>query len=296
MSKTFLLSLALCLLFLGPANSASSRNVYAQRKSEVCADIPGQTSATHRFRRLGETIEISIRGDDATANANCEPVALDLRWANGRNNGSNFTVTFLDANNRPISSKPISAFLNGVAQFPLSSFEAEPVYGSSMGLISVPTTVTIQAVSPFAAPASLSYVVLRMMRATKTRARAEDEFDAGHETENDGEIVSIHEATRLIGASRLPLVQIELKTNRPFPVKDVPLQLQIGNQVFVDELSGDYTGRKLTLSLTPNMFAELKDGADVVAFFGEANVKAAAEKNVWHFGKLNKAMSGQRSK
>jgi hypothetical protein len=290
MSKTFLLSLAFFLLFLGPANSASSRNVYGQGKSEVCPDIPGQTSATHRFRRLGETIEISIRGDDAQANANCEPVALDLRWSNGRNNGSNFTVTFLDANNRPISSKPISAFLSGVAQFPLSSFDAEPVYGSSMGLISVPTTVTIQAVSPFAAPASLSYVVVRM-RATKTRARAEDEIDVEHE---DGEIVGIHNATRLIGASRLPLVQIELKTSRPFPVRDVALQLQIGNKIFLDELSGDYTGRKLTLSLTPNMFAELKDGAEVIAFFGDVNVKPSAEKNVWRFGKLNKAIGGQR--
>src|SRR6185503_4730253 len=195
MSKSFLLSLAFFLLFWGSADSANSRNVYGQGKSEVCPDIPGQTSATHRFRRLGETIEISIRGDDVPANASCEPVALDLRWSNGRNNGSNFTVTFLDANKRPISRKPISAFLNGVAQFPLSSFEAEPVYGSSMGLISVPTTVTIQAVSPFAAPASLSYVVVRMMRATKTRA--EDEIDAGHVNENDGEIVGIHDATRL---------------------------------------------------------------------------------------------------
>ena len=117
----------------------------------------------------------------------------------------------------------------------------------------------------------------------------------GSETEKDGEIVSVHDATRLIGASRLPLVQIELKTNRPFPVRDVPLQLQIGSRVFLDELSGDYTGRKLTLSLTPNMFAELKDGADVVAFFGEADVKASAEKNIWRFGKLNKAISGRRS-
>ena len=294
MRKTFLLSLALCLLFLGPANSASSRNVYGQGKTDVCPDIPGQTSATHRFRRLGETIEISIRGDDVPSNLNCEPVALDLRWSNGRNNGSNFTVTFLDANNRPISSKPISAFLNGVAQFPLSSFDAEPVYGSSMGLISVPTKVTIQAVSPFAAPASLSYVVVRMPRAAKTPMTGADENDAGYETEKDGEIVSIHEATRLIGGSRLPLIQIELRTSRPFPVRDVPLQLQIGNKVFLDELSGDYTGRKLTLSLTPAMFAELKDGADVVAFFGDANVKASAEKNLWRFGKLNKTMSGRQ--
>jgi hypothetical protein len=296
MRKTFLLSLALCLLFLGPADSGSSRNVNGQDKtdSRVCPDIPGQTSATYRFRRLGETIEIPIRGDDVPANLDCEPVALDLRWSNGRNNGSNFAVTFLDANNRPISTKPISAFLNGVVQFPLSSFDVEPVYGSSMGLISVPTKVTIQAVSPFAAPASLSYVVVRMARAAKTAAREEDEIDVEHKREKDGEIVSIHEAIRLIGASRLSLVQIELRTSRPFPVRDVPLRLQIGSKVFLDELSGDYTGRKLTLSLTPAIFAELNNGADVVAFFGEANAKASPDKNIWRFGKLNKAMSGRQ--
>jgi len=89
---------------------------------------------------------------------------------------------------------------------------------------------------------------------------------------------------RLIGASRLPVVQIELKTSRPFPVKNLPLQLQIGKRVFVDELSGDYTGRKLTLSLTPELFTELKDGDEIVAFFS----KPFAEGDVWRFGKLNK--------
>jgi hypothetical protein len=102
------------------------------------------------------------------------------------------------------------------------------------------------------------------------------------------EIVSIHNAVRLIGASRLPVVQIELKTSRPFPVRDVPLQLQIGRKLFVDELSGDYTGRKLTLSLTPEMFAELKDGDEVVAFFRNPDGNGVAEREVWHFGKLNK--------
>jgi hypothetical protein len=47
---------------------------------------------------LGETIEISLRGDGVPASvADCEPVALELHWSNGRNNGSNFNVTFLVA-------------------------------------------------------------------------------------------------------------------------------------------------------------------------------------------------------
>jgi hypothetical protein len=100
--------------------------------------------------------------------------------------------------------------------------------------------------------------------------------------------VSIHNAVRLIGASRLALVQIELKTSRPFSVRDVPLQLQVGKKVFVDELSGDHTGRKLTLSLTPAMFAELKDGDEIVAFFGKPGGNGPAPLDVWNFGKLRK--------
>ena len=101
--------------------------------------------------------------------------------------------------------------------------------------------------------------------------------------------MSIHNAVRLIGASRLPVVQIELKTSRPFPVRDVPLQLQIGKKIFLDELSGDYTGRKLTLSLTPEMFAELKDGDEIVAFFSKVDGNGFAEGDAWYFGKLIKS-------
>ena len=99
-------------------------------------------------------------------------------------------------------------------------------------------------------------------------------------------MVSIRNVVRLIGASKLSVVQIELKTARPFPVKAVPLQLQIGKKVFVDELSGDFTGRKLTLSLTPEMFAELQNGDEIVASFGKHDGSDADQ--VWRFGRLNK--------
>ncbi len=314
MRKNLLVPLAVSLLFLGPATSARMGTAYGQEKAGpqlpphtsrprgdpgVCADLPGQTSATHRFQRLGETIEIPIRGHSVPASvADCEPVALELHWANGRNNGSNFNVTFLDGNNRPVYAKQISAFLTGVFQFPLSSFDAQPVYDSSLALISVPTTVTIQAVSPFAAPASLSYSVTRVARVSRPGKKGEegngvrDERETREKGEPErrkgNEIVSIHNAVRLIGASRLPVVQIELKTSRPFPVRDVPLQLRIGKRVFIDELSGDYTGRKLTLNLTPEMFAELKDGDEIVAFFSKPDGNEFAEGDVWHFGKLDK--------
>jgi hypothetical protein len=289
MRKNLLVPLAMSLLFPGTllcqekAGNQLPSHAGSGVSQAVCADLPGQTSGTHRFRQLGETFEIALRGDKVPASvADCEPVALDLQWANGRNNGSNFTVTFLDSNNRPVYARHISGFRAGVLQFPLSSFEGQPMYGSSPAMISVPITVTIQAVRPFAAPANLSYTVTRVAHnsgpGSSSRRQEED-------TRQGNEIVSIHNAVRLIGASRLPVVQIELKTSRPFPIKDAPLQLQIGKKVFVDELSGDYTGRKLTLSLTPEMFAELKDGDEIVAFFS----KPFAEGDVWYFGKLSKS-------
>ena len=326
MRKNLLLPLAVSLLFLGTA--------YGQEKAEgllpphagrprgdpgACADGPGQAldthGATHRFRHVGEKIEIPIRGDSVPAGvADCEPVALVLHWANGRNNGSNFNVTFLDGNNRPIHARQISGFLSGVLQFPLSSFDTQPVYGSSLAMISVPTTATIQAVPPFAAPASLSYTVTRVARASKPRDKKEErekgeaaEAQIGEESRagspagqprwgarQGNEIVSIRNAVRLIGASRLPVVQIELKTSRPFPVRDVPLQLQIGKKVFIDELSGEYTGRRLTLSLTPEMFAELKDGDEIVAFFSKPDGNGFAAGDVWYFGKLVKTVGSKQ--
>jgi hypothetical protein len=281
MRKNLLVLLAMYFLFLGTA--------YGQEKTEahLCADLPGQTSGTHRFRHFGETIEIPIRSDDVPATvADCEPVALEVRWANGRNNGSNFKVTFLDANKRPIYSKYFSGFMAGIVQYPLSSFD-KPMYGSSPAMISVPASVTFQAGEPFAAPVSLSFTVTRVTRPSKKKEERKN-GGAQEDAKQGNEIVSIHNAVRLIGASRLPLVQMELKTSRPFPARDVPLQLQIGNKIFIDELSGDYTGRKLTLSLTPEMFAELRDGDEIVAFFSKPDGNASADQDVWNFGKLNK--------
>ena len=308
MRKYLLLPLVVSLLFLSnvygqekPGGQPTPRSGHPREETDACPDLSGRSSATHQFRQMGETIEIPLRGDSVPASlADCEPVALDLHWINGRNNGSNFNVTFLDGNNRPIYAKQITAFMSGVLQFPLSAFDAQPMLGSSLEMISIPMTVTIQAVRPFAAPANLSYRVTRVSRPSnrqdqkderepgeRDEAQKAEDSRAGHNSDaGQNEIVSIHNAVRLIGASRLAVVQIELKTRRPFPVKDVPLQLKIGKRVFVDELSGDYTGRKLTLSLTPEMFAELKDGDEIVAFFSRSDQK---EGDLWHFGKLNKS-------
>jgi hypothetical protein len=334
MRKNLLGSVAVSLLFLGSAQAQESRNAHGSESrsastqenagTRVCADLPGQTSGTRRFLRVGETIEISLRGDVAVgerieggdgserldrgeraSGVDCEPVALDLHWSNGRNNGSNFNLTFLDSYKKPIYTKSFSGFLAGNLEFDLSSSDFQRVYASSMTVISVPATVTIQAVSPFAAPVSLSYAITRVARAPKARGKGE-EGNRGTEEEQprtsgedgrqrgDGnerggnEVVSIRNVVRLIGGSKLPVVQIELKTARPFPINEAPLQLQIGKKVFIDELSGEYTGRRLTLSLTPEMFAELKEGDEIVASFGKHDGNEAVDQGVWYFGKLVK--------
>jgi hypothetical protein len=254
--------LVLCLLCMG--------NVYAQDQSDPqdCPEQP-QTSGSHNFRRLGETIEIPIQLAD------CQAVDLTLHWSNGRNNGSNFNVTFRDNNNRPVYSKHFSGFLTGTLNLPLANFYSQQYWGSST-LISVPASVTIQAVSPFASPARLSYTVTRISRSSKNEKKVERKAERN-------EVVNIRTVVRLIGASRLPLIQMELKTDRPFPVREQALKLQIGKQVFVDELSGEHTGRTLILSLTPAMFAELQNGDEIVALFDKP------AQDVWNFGKLDKS-------
>ena len=173
--------------------------------------------------------------------------------------------------------------MSGVRHLTLSSVDTQPVYGTSMAMISVPTVITIQTIPPFAPPASLSYSVTRVARASGAAGRSRGQHV---ETNAGNEVVSIRNAVRLIGSSRLPLVQIELRTSRPFPVSDMPLQLQIGKKVFIDELSGDHTGRRLLVSLTPEMFAELEEGDEIVAFFGKREQRT--DGGVWNFGKLNK--------
>ena len=113
----------------------------------------------------------------------------------------------------------------------------------------------------------------------------------GTELGDSGNVVAgITNAMRLVGGRRQPLVLISLKTARPFPPKNSALRLQVGRRFFLDELSGDHTGRSLTLSLTPEMFAELKEGSDIVAFFNRPDRSGYADSDVWFFGRLNKGL------
>ena len=391
--------------------------------SQTCPDPAPQTSGSHSFRRKGEIIDIPIQVGD------CQPVALELLWANGRNNGSMFRVTFLDSFNQPIYVKEVSGFRAGTLEFPFNTFEPRRWLGSRGGMVSVPSSVTIEAVRPFALPATLSYRVTRASGPTRrTRAamnyetantlqlaagrllskgasslrgsertmshRLEEvrlneprtlEIRGNTETldsvfrlivtgggelsatkliwlddaplpvfkrhDGDGDsneigaiiydrsilrreveisfsdidgthlatltepltlpadfreskritkqeegaepgnaVTRIHTAVRTIGATKQKLTQIELKTNRPVPASSSPLKLQVGKRFFVNELSGDHTGRTLTLTLTAEMFASLKQGAEIVAFFDKPDLSGFADQNIWRFGRLNKEM------
>jgi hypothetical protein len=168
---------ALVLIVAGDAFSQDKSFNPDPTDAQACPEPAPQSFANHTFRRLGETIEIPINVAD------CQAVALELHWSNGRNNGSNFTVTFLDTSERPIYTKQISAFMSGNVEFPFSTFYSQPYWGSQ-SLISVPSMVTIQAVSPFAYPASLSYRVTRVARHLPPKPDAASKRGKGEAEDN----------------------------------------------------------------------------------------------------------------
>jgi hypothetical protein len=109
-------------------------------------------------------------------------------------------------------------------------------------------------------------------------------------TEEGNVVIGIKNVGRVIGGRRQPLVQMQLRTERPFPAREKALQLQVGKSLFLDELSGDHTGRNLTLTVTPEMFAGLKDGASILAFYGKPDGSSSSGMDVWYFGTLNKSV------
>jgi hypothetical protein len=339
-------------------------------------------------------------------------VSLDLNWSNGRNNGSNFVVTFLDEREQPIYSQLIYGFMTGNRDYP---FQGDQPWFGNGGMMLMPATVSIKAVEPYGAPCAISYRVtfapprnpqrkkveaadnsfITQLRATSGKLIAEapassevsftlqqvalpaqrelelrgrrevvdyafrltlkgpgvsnaaliwiddaalpgswsyerkemstlifdtsilkDGAEISMSNPEGGQVVVLPDRLRLpstvkaaavtgeagnsisairrvtmsIGSKRQPLVQIELKTSRSIPPKESPLQMHVGKRFFVNELSGDNTGRNLTLTLTPEMFAELKDGAEVVAFFNKPDRSGLSGSDVWNFGRLDKSL------
>ena len=149
-------------------------------QAQQCPDPVPQTTGSHSFRKQGESFEIPI------VLADCHPVALELRWANGRNNGTNLQVTFLDSADQPIHRRSISAFVTGSVRFPFATMEnqrwvrAGSVMMSVTSVSSIPKSVRIEAVWPFALPATVSYRVTRVAG----RRKAEEADNAAPEKDS----------------------------------------------------------------------------------------------------------------
>lgn len=163
-------SIALGLLCLSSAYGQETQGQEIQSlekaHAQACPDPPPQTSGSHGFRRVGETVDIPINVAD------CQPIAFVLRWSNGRSNGSSLVVTFLDSANQPIYSRALSGFLTGTFEFPFASLDAQPWFARG-SMVAVPATIVIQALPPFAPPANISYTVTRKAARVRSRPRAE---------------------------------------------------------------------------------------------------------------------------
>lgn len=131
-------------------------NARDERASQ-CNEEVSPESGNYKFRWQGESLEISLSGP-------CPAVALELRWSNGRNNGSNFHITFLDGDNQAIYTKELSGFLTGSFSLPFAMIEPGAWRGSAsmMSVAAVPAKVVIEAVRPFAFPANISYTITRV--------------------------------------------------------------------------------------------------------------------------------------
>ena len=132
-----------------------------------CPDPP-TSCGTYKFRQRGDTVEIPLSESDSRT------VALELRWSNGNNNGTNLNIVFFDSDDQPIYAKVLSCFLSGSFEFPFATLEPQPWLGSR-SLIMVPVKAKIEAVWPFAAPASISYKVVRVASRSATPAKKEQE-------------------------------------------------------------------------------------------------------------------------
>lgn len=97
-------------------------------------------------------------------------------------------------------------------------------------------------------------------------------------------------AIRAVRASAIlqgrPAVELEVQSQRAFPVRDEITVLRIGTQEFLLSRypeSGDT--HVLIFTLTPEEFAAVADGAPVVVQYGRGD-----QTDRWDLGKLNKAL------
>jgi hypothetical protein len=98
------------------------------------------------------------------------------------------------------------------------------------------------------------------------------------------------------------VVEIEIQSNREFPIRDQVVVLRIGDKEFLRSKTPENGSLKtLIFMLTPAQFDSLVDGAQMTVKYGRdrngegPQVEAAqvARGLRWDFGKLNKALHQQ---
>ena len=112
-------------------------------------------------------------------------------------------------------------------------------------------------------------------------------------TTEDGNTYTIRTALRVKGSERQPLIEIGLRTNRPFPVGNNTMYVQLGKR-FLPFSGFGQLGQlgpgELVVSLTPQEFAQLKDGDWLMAAYGAPIPSRSGMGGdlLWEFGPLAK--------
>ena len=104
------------------------------------------------------------------------------------------------------------------------------------------------------------------------------------ETLEDGNTYTLRSALRIMGSVRQPLVEIELRTSRAFPILNAAYGVQIGKRFFPAGASG----HTAEISLTVKEFAQLRDGERIAISTSWVNYGALGT-GAWYFGRLDKS-------
>jgi hypothetical protein len=93
------------------------------------------------------------------------------------------------------------------------------------------------------------------------------------------------------------VVEIEVRSNREFPIRDEVVVLRIGEQEFKRSRSPeDGSLKTLIFMLTPDEFDSLVDRVQMTVKYGlhkegeDAEMPATPHRPRWNFGRLNKAL------
>ncbi len=111
----------------------------------------------------------------------------------------------------------------------------------------------------------------------------------------------IRSVLRVTKSSRQPLIEVEVYSDRAFPVLNAAVVLLVGEHVFQGAGYRE-KGHVLIFTLTPEEFSKTKTGDEVIVTFQGADPKKVREEDsgedkgqrwVWKFGKLDKSKIDQ---